>query len=56
MNREVFVVLAGGLVREVVGLEPGTKVVVVDYDTEEAAPEDLEASPLDGEPCHLRRF
>ena len=55
-KRTLHVVLEGGLVREVVGLPDGFEITVVDYDVEDADPQDLQVSPLDGELCHMTHF
>jgi len=55
-SRELMVVVEGGLVREVVNLPEPYRVTVVDYDIEDRDEEDIEKSPIDGEPCHIRKF
>jgi hypothetical protein len=50
-KREIFVIMEGGLVREIVNLPPNINVTVIDYDTEGADKEDLQISPVDGELC-----
>jgi len=55
-SRELMVVVEGGLVREVVNLPEPYCVTVVDYDIEDGDEEDIEKSPIDGEPCHIRKF
>ena len=56
IKKQIHVVLEGGLVREVVGLEPNTQVVVLDYDLEDHPRDDLQPSPLDGELCFITHF
>ena len=53
---EIFVILEGGLVREIVNLPPNNNVTVLDYDTEGADKEDLEISPVDGELCVINKW
>jgi len=55
-KREIFVILEGGLVREIVNLPPNNNVTVLDYDTEGADKEDLEISPVDGELCVINKW
>ena len=55
-EQEIFVVLQGGLVQEVVDLPGHIHLTVVDYDTEGVDDERLQKSPLDGQPCCLNRF
>jgi len=54
--REIFVVVEEGLVREVVGVSDNSRITVLDYDIEGTAPDELKPSPIDGQPCHIRRF
>jgi hypothetical protein len=53
---DVYVVLEGGLVREVRGVPENVNITIVDYDIEGAHPEEIQISPLDGEACCIRRF
>ena len=53
---EIFVVVEGGLVQEVVDLPAHIRLTVIDYDTEGVEAERLEKSPLGGEPCCLARY
>ena len=53
---QLCVVVEGGLVTDVVGISSGLEVLVLDYDVEGADEAELDASPLDGKPCHLQRF
>lgn len=55
-EQEIFVVLQGGLVQEVVDCPSNIHVTVVDYDTEGVDDERLEKSPLSDLPCCLNRF
>ena len=55
-KREIFVILEGGLVREIVNLPPNINVTVLDYDTEGADKEDLHISPVDGELCLIDKW
>ena len=54
--KELVIVVEDGRVREVPNLPPNTRVVVVDYDTEDVEQQDLKPSPLDGQPCRISRF
>jgi hypothetical protein len=40
----------------VVNLPEHYRVTIVDYDVEDSHEEDIEKSPIDGEPCHIRKF
>jgi hypothetical protein len=53
---EIFVVLDGGLVREVVHCPGNVQITVVDYDIEGADNESVQPSPLNGQPCCLLSF
>ena len=55
-KREIFVILEGGLVREIVNLPPNINVTVLDYDTEGVENERLEISPVDGELCVINKW
>jgi len=55
-KREIFVILEGGLVQEIVNLPPNINVVVLDYDTEGTDKEDLQISPVDGELCVINKW
>jgi hypothetical protein len=54
--KEVYVVLEGGLVREVIGADDKAVITIVDYDIEGADPCEIQPSPLDGERCCITRF
>ena len=55
-KNEIFVILEGGTVREIVDLPLQLKVSVIDYDTEGVEKERLEISPVDGELCRITRW
>jgi hypothetical protein len=53
---EIFIVMEGGLVHEVVNLPLHINVTVIDYDTEGVEKERLEISPVDGELCTINKW
>ena len=53
---EIFVIMDGGLVHEIVNLPPNINVTVLDYDTEGVEKERLEISPVDGELCVINKW
>ena len=53
---EIFVVMEGGVVHEIVNLPPNIKVTVIDYDTEGIEKDRLEIRPVDGELCVINRW
>ena len=53
---EIFVVMEGGVVHEIVDLPENINVTVVDYDTEGVEKDRLEISPVDGELCVINRW
>ena len=53
---EIFVVMEGGVVHEIVNLPANINVTVSDYDTEGVEKERLEISPVDGEVCVINRW
>ena len=53
---EIFVIMDGGLVHEIVNLPPNIIVTVLDYDTEGVEKERLEISPVDGELCTINKW
>jgi len=53
---EIFVVMEGGVVHEIVDLPDHIHVTVIDYDTEGVEKERLEISPVDGEVCVITRW
>ena len=55
-KREIFVVMEGGVVHEIVNLPPNINVTVIDYDTEGVEKERLEISPVDGELCVINKW
>ena len=55
-KREIFVVMEGGVVHEIVDLPENINVTVVDYDTEDVEKERLEISPVDGELCVITKW
>jgi hypothetical protein len=54
--RDIFVVMEGGLVHEVVNLPPNLNVTVIDYDIEGIDQDRITISPLDGELCTINRW
>jgi hypothetical protein len=55
-RKEIFIVIEGGVVHEVVNLPPNIHVAVIDYDTEGVEKERLEISPVDGELCVINKW
>ena len=55
-KREIFLVIEGGVVHEIVNLPPNINVTVIDYDTEGVEKERLEISPVDGELCVINKW
>jgi hypothetical protein len=53
---EIFVIMEGGVVHEIVGLPLHIKVTVIDYDTEGVEKARLEISPVDGELCVINKW
>jgi hypothetical protein len=53
---EIFVVMEGGVVHEIVNLPPDISVTVIDYDTEGVEKDRLEISPVDGELCVINKW
>ena len=53
---EIFVVMEGGVVHEIVNLPDNIRVTVIDYDTEGVEKERLEISPVDGKLCVITRW
>ncbi len=53
--KELMLVLEHDRVRGVPNLPPDQKVVIVDYDIEDAEGRAIKPSPLDGKPCRLRK-
>ena len=54
--KEIFVVLEGGVVHEIVGLPENINVTVIDYDTEGVEKERIGISPVDGELCLINNW
>jgi hypothetical protein len=55
-TKEIFVVMEGGGVHEILNLPPNINVTVIDYDTEDVEKERLEISPVDGELCVINKW
>jgi hypothetical protein len=55
-RKEIFIVMEGGMVHEVVNLPPNLNVTVIDYDTDGVEKERLAISPVDGELCVLNKW
>jgi hypothetical protein len=55
-KREIFLVMDGGVIHEIVDLPPNINVTVIDYDTEGVEKERLEISPVDGEVCVITKW
>ena len=55
-KREIFLVMEGGVVHEIVDLPDNINVTVIDYDTEGVEKERLEISPVDGEVCVINKW
>ena len=55
-KREIFLVMEGGVVHEIVDLPDNINVTVIDYDTEGVEKERLEISPVDGELCVINKW
>ena len=55
-HKEIFILVEGGMVHEVVNLPPNVNVTVIDYDTEGVERERLEISPVDGELCVINKW
>jgi hypothetical protein len=53
---EIFVVMEGGVVHEIVNLPPHINVTVIDYDTDGVEAERLAISPVDGEACVINKW
>ena len=53
---EIFVIMDGGLVHEIVNLPANIIVTVLDYDIEGVEKERLEISPVDGELCTINKW
>jgi hypothetical protein len=55
-RKEIFIVIEGGVVHEVVNLPLNIHVAVIDYDTEGVEKDRLEISPVDGELCVINKW
>jgi hypothetical protein len=55
-KREIFLIMEGGVVHEIVDLPDHINVTVIDYDTEGVEKERLEISPVDGELCVISKW
>ena len=53
---EIFMVVEGGVIHEVVDLPDYIRLTVIDHDVEGVEKERLEVSPLDGEACYISRY
>jgi len=54
--QEIFLIMEGGVVHEIVDLPDHIHVTLVDYDIEDVEKERLEISPVDGELCVITRW
>jgi hypothetical protein len=55
-KREIFLIMEGGVVHEIVDLPDNINVTVIDYDTEGVEKERIEISPVDGELCVITKW
>jgi hypothetical protein len=53
---EIFLVIEGGVVHEVVNLPTNLTVTVIDYDVDGVERERRQISPLDGEVCVITKW
>jgi len=53
---EIFLIMEGGVVHEIVDLPDNIHVTLIDYDTEGIEKERLEISPVDGELCVITKW
>jgi hypothetical protein len=53
---EIFLIMEGGVVHEIVDLPDHIHVTVIDYDIEGVEKERLEISPVDGELCVITKW
>lgn len=53
---EIFVIMEGGLIHEIVDLPDNINVMVIDYDIEGVEKDRVEISPVDGELCVITRW
>jgi len=54
--QEIFVIIEGGVIHEIVDLPENIHVTVIDYDTEGVERDRLEISPVDGELCLINKW
>ena len=54
--KEIFVIIEGGVIHEIVDLPENIHVTVIDYDTEGVERDLLEISPVDGELCLINKW
>jgi hypothetical protein len=55
-KREIFLIMEGGVVHEIVDLPDNINVTAIAYDTEGVEKERLEISPVDGELCIINKW
>jgi hypothetical protein len=55
-KREIFLIMEGGVIHEIVDLPENPTVTVIDYDTEGIEKERLEISPVDEELCVITKW
>lgn len=53
---EIFVIVQGGVVQEIINLPDHIIVTVIDYDVEDAPENRLQISPVDGELCVINKW
>jgi hypothetical protein len=53
---EIFILVEGGVVHEIINLPPNINVTVIDYDIESVEDRRLEISPVDGELCVINKW
>ena len=56
LKQEIFFIMEGGVVHEIVDLPDNINVTVLDYDTEGVEKDRLEISPADGELCVITKW
>lgn len=52
----IYVSVEHGVIQDVTGIPPGVQVIVLDYDIEGAAADELDLSPLDHQPCRISEY
>jgi hypothetical protein len=55
-KKEIFVIMEGGLVHEIVNRPNNIDLLFIDYDTEGVEKEHIVISPLDGKPCVINQW